>query len=114
MLVEGNDLIARGAWGTMQFVALGRNNSYPEQALVDWAKENKLDQGGFETALPDLVELPSKAKYMTDLNKLQDTMIVSIITGDKPVDYFDSFVEEWMAMGGEEVIKEANEWYKAQ
>lgn len=36
---------------------------------------------------------------------------ISIITGDKPVDSFDEFVSKWKSSGGDQLTKEANEWW---
>jgi putative aldouronate transport system substrate-binding protein len=47
------------------------------------------------------------------LNRMEVETYLDIIYGDKPVDAFDDFVEEWYASGGEEVTKEVNEWYKS-
>ncbi len=58
-----------------------------------------------------LVGLPSEAKYKAELEKLVDEAYISIITGEKPVDYFDEFVRKWKNAGGEILEKEANVWY---
>lgn len=44
-----------------------------------------------------------------DLDKLQEETFVAIVTGAKPIDEFDSFVEEWKARGGEQILKEIGE-----
>ena len=36
---------------------------------------------------------------------------MKIILGEEPVDSYDTFVENWMAMGGEQITAEVNEWY---
>ncbi|MHA6482536.1 extracellular solute-binding protein [Paenibacillus sp. strain BS8-2] len=36
-----------------------------------------------------------------------------IILGEKPLDYFDEYVESWKAQGGNDVIKELTDWYNA-
>ena len=36
---------------------------------------------------------------------------IAIITGDKPISYFDEFVDKWRKAGGDTLEKEANEWY---
>lgn len=46
------------------------------------------------------------------LTKLEGETFVGIIYGSKPLDAFDEFVEEWKELGGEEMTKEANEWYE--
>lgn len=41
-----------------------------------------------------------------NLNKLEDEAFIRIITGDQPLDYFDTFVSEWYKQGGEEITQE--------
>ncbi|OXS53720.1 hypothetical protein B1A99_29145 [Cohnella sp. CIP 111063] len=36
-----------------------------------------------------------------------------IMLGEKPLDYFDEFVESWKKQGGNDVIKELTDWYNA-
>ncbi|OAS20488.1 extracellular solute-binding protein [Paenibacillus oryzisoli] len=36
-----------------------------------------------------------------------------IIYNKKPLDYFDEFVKNWRAQGGNEIVKEYTDWYKA-
>lgn len=55
--------------------------------------------------------LPSAGKYQAELDKIRDEAYYGIITGEKPVDYFDEFVEEWLASGGEILTREANQKY---
>jgi putative aldouronate transport system substrate-binding protein len=58
--------------------------------------------------------LASKAEYGVDLAKITLTAYYDMISGKKDVDaYFDTYVSEWMAAGGSEVINEANDWYTA-
>lgn len=45
------------------------------------------------------------------LVKLEGDTFISMIYGRKPIGDFDNFVKEWMSIGGEEITKEANEWY---
>ncbi|RAU99841.1 extracellular solute-binding protein [Paenibacillus sp. YN15] len=81
------------------------------QQRVDWAVERKFDQNVVYDQLRS--NLPSNAKYLAELNKIQDEAFISIIVGDKPVDYFDEFVAKWRKSGGEQLEKEAAEWYAA-
>lgn len=68
-----------------------------------------LDKYGVETAL--LAPLPSSSKYMADLEKMREQAFLKIITNEEPIDYFDAFVKNWKSSGGDQLIKEANEWY---
>lgn len=36
-----------------------------------------------------------------------------IMLGDQPIEYFDEFVKNWRAQGGNEIIKEMTDWYNA-
>ena len=51
--------------------------------------------------------LPSAGQYIGDLRNLQLVAFAKIITGEEPVDYYDTFVEEWKAAGGEILLEEA-------
>lgn len=46
------------------------------------------------------------------LVKLEGDTFIGMIYGKKPIDDFDNFVKEWKSIGGEDITKEANEWYK--
>ena len=58
------------------------------------------------------VTTPSMISKQGELNKLRDTTYLSIITGEEDVSYFDTFVEQWKAQGGDDIAKEVNEWYQ--
>ncbi|QCT00906.1 extracellular solute-binding protein [Paenibacillus algicola] len=77
----------------------------------EFGAEHKLDEGGIQNEL--FTALESEGKYRAELDKLQDEAYISIITGDKPISYFDEFVEKWRKAGGEQLEKEANEWYSS-
>ncbi len=53
----------------------------------------------------------SNAQYGAELKKILDTGYIAIITGEKPLDYFDEMVETWYANGGEKLTEEANKIY---
>ncbi|MDD7389896.1 MAG: extracellular solute-binding protein [Lachnospiraceae bacterium] len=43
------------------------------------------------------------------LSELSEKAFILIITGEKPVEYFDTYVTEWYETGGEELTRQANE-----
>ncbi|MNC27653.1 hypothetical protein D3C75_758310 [compost metagenome] len=43
--------------------------------------------------------------------KLEGETVMGIIYGRKPLEDFDKFVKEWYSIGGEQMTKEANEWF---
>lgn len=51
---------------------------------------------------------------MSTLEKLRDEVIVQIITGEKPITEFDSFISNWYKLGGQDIVNEMNEWYAEQ
>ncbi len=51
-------------------------------------------------------ETESSTTLKAALDKLEDEMYLQIIVGDKPVDYFDEFVSQWKALGGDTLTAE--------
>lgn len=45
------------------------------------------------------------------LKQMQKQAYLEIITGQKPLDYFDTFVNQWYETGGEDILQEVNELY---
>ncbi|MFK7695521.1 hypothetical protein [Paenibacillus sp. HJGM_3] len=41
-----------------------------------------------------------------NLTKLENEAFMRIIVGDKPLDYFETFIDEWKKQGGDEITKE--------
>ncbi|PXV91212.1 carbohydrate ABC transporter substrate-binding protein (CUT1 family) [Lachnotalea glycerini] len=48
----------------------------------------------------------------SSLEKLEKEAMLKILTNEKNIDYFDTFVDEWMKAGGEQITKEVNEAIK--
>jgi len=53
----------------------------------------------------------SYMNLMASLNKIILQAYTEIITGAQPIDYFDTFVENWLAAGGQQVLDDLNEAY---
>lgn len=51
----------------------------------------------------------SSANILPSLDKMEDEMYFKIITGEKSVDYFDEFVEQWYKLGGDTLTSEVKE-----
>ncbi len=106
-------LSAKGAANTFAFIEEGGNLEYQEVAYAQqfaWANEEFKDKNdGYVSVIFKTPE--SKAKYGAELDKILNEGYINIITGDKPLNYFDEMVEKWYANGGEEMTKEANEIY---
>jgi putative aldouronate transport system substrate-binding protein len=69
---------------------------------------NTLDQAVKDQWLGATPE--SMARYMTDLNTLEQTTFIDIVIGNRPLDDFDVFVQDWLAGGGEEITADVNAW----
>lgn len=48
-------------------------------------------------------------KKWATLEKLEDETFLQIILGEKPIDEFDNFVEQWKSLGGDEITAELQE-----
>jgi len=79
-------------------------------AYFDSFLKNGFDRYGIEDMGYKLY-LPSGAKFATDLQSSMQEAYINIITGKKPIEHFDEFVEKWKKNGGEQLLKEANEHY---
>ena len=56
---------------------------------------------------------PGITAYQSTLDKMRDQTYFGIITGQKPLDEFDTFVTNWKKSGGDQITKEVNDWYAA-
>ncbi|WP_409346356.1 extracellular solute-binding protein [Paenibacillus sp. MBLB4367] len=103
------DLEKMGANNVMESLELPEFSSVSMSKRNQWAAANGFEKGGIRNQL--LTALPSQSKYQAELQKLQDQTFISIIAGDKPISEFDEFVKKWRSGGGEQMEKEANEWF---
>lgn len=55
---------------------------------------------------------PTMGTKLASLDKLQSETYVNIIMGTQAPDTFDKFVSDWKSLGGDEITKEVNDWYK--
>ncbi|PYI56628.1 extracellular solute-binding protein [Paenibacillus flagellatus] len=107
--ITSQDLEKMGANNVIESLELPEFSAQRNAPNAKWAADAGYDKGGIRNEL--LTALPSQAKFQAELQKLQDQAYISIITGDKPLEYFDEFVKKWKSGGGEQMEKEANEWY---
>ncbi|NMO94954.1 extracellular solute-binding protein [Paenibacillus lemnae] len=82
----------------------------PTTNREQWASTLGLEQDGIYNALK--ASTPSLVKHAPGLIKLRNKAYISFITGDRPLEEFGSFVQEFMAAGGKEVLREANEVHR--
>ncbi|GBF76131.1 sugar ABC transporter substrate-binding protein [Paenibacillus sp. 598K] len=82
----------------------------------------KLKQASYAAALlgePYLNEAeglfsPTNAELGAELNKIVADGTVSIVMGQQPVDYLDEIFEQWKRRGGDKILQEMNEAWKAR
>lgn len=55
-----------------------------------------------------------KGEIPQHLQKLETEAFLQIIVGEKPAEYFDTFVEEWYAEGGAELTRQVQEGYELE
>lgn len=96
--------------GTIQTLAMREKYMDPRivEAIKTYGSENRWEDALMFSALP------SEGQYKNDLTKLMQQYYAEIITGERPLDDFDKFVEEWKAKGGDILTKEANDLYQKQ
>jgi len=108
------------ALGVMAYRSLtGANSPYnPEIFSMSFANnptvDNRLvlmEQPQYESYRANelYVALPSSSDYKEELKTYRDETWINIITGELSIDYWDTFVEEYMALGGDVLTAEANE-----
>lgn len=49
---------------------------------------------------------PTMESKWSNLEKLEDEVMLKIITGKSDISAFDQFVEDWNAQGGKEILEE--------
>ncbi|WP_207655793.1 extracellular solute-binding protein [Vallitalea okinawensis] len=83
----------------------------PINTQAEWAYEEGFHLNGIESVIQ--VATPKMNEYSAELKKIREEAYISMIAGDKPLSYFEEFVEKYNAAGGTEVEEEVNEWYTA-
>ncbi len=59
-------------------------------------------------------DTPEMLNRMSILKDSEKEMILKIIIGEEPLEYFDTFVQSWHELGGEKITQEVNEWYTSK
>lgn len=94
---------AFGTWGQMS-----AKGSLP-WVLNKYQPENAVVQSVMGIQRPEV--------WLTNVSQLETltvTAFTDIITGAKPVDYFDTFVEQWLKAGGQQTLDEMDKLYPAK
>lgn len=85
----------------------------PEKDLA-FSKKYRKPEWVMQDVLGKPDSIPSASEYLSDLRNYQMTTFAEIIIGEKPVDYFDTFVQQWYARGGEKMTEEATALLKSK
>jgi putative aldouronate transport system substrate-binding protein len=102
---------AQGGHTVMIKFETPRLRSAIEPKMSSWLNVHDFYRGGYQDEL--LVQQPSAGIYKTEIDKLELEAYVAIITGDRPLSYFDEFVAQWRRAGGDVMTKEANDWWSS-
>jgi len=78
------------------------------EVLKKYVEGNLMKIGEFYGA-----PVPTQQMKQATLDKLELETFTKIIVGESSVDEFDSFVEKWNKLGGEQITNEINEWKAA-
>ncbi len=60
------------------------------------------------------VVTPEMSRLIGALQQVEDEYIIQIVTGNRPLDDFDDFVERWHELGGRQILEELNAWYEGR
>lgn len=100
----------------IEYAQIQADIAAPRSEVANWSvRMARLDAalllaGGYDEVRTD----PFAARILTDdlnypsLKKMEEEMILQIITGAKPLDAFDQFVTDWYAAGGQELLDKMN------
>ncbi|WP_164779408.1 extracellular solute-binding protein [Paenibacillus kobensis] len=92
----------------------------PKKNIDTWKTAYSYLEGGIALKDAPIMKVRSLFYGMTptmetkwdDLQKLENETFLQIIVGDKPIDAFDDFVQEWKANGGDQITKEVESTIK--
>lgn len=69
-------------------------------------------KGGYNRDVYDSTE--STTKYRSELLALRDETFIKIIRGEQSIDTYDDYVKEYLKLGGQILIDEAQAWWDAK
>lgn len=99
-----DDTNAYGTWGQMYVENFGGSM----KIALDYKDKGWLVTNEMANDLPEIWKQNSSV-----LGDMVDTTFVDIIVGNRPVDDFDQFVDEWLAAGGQQTLDEMETLYPA-
>lgn len=87
---------------------------YTPEAELAFRNRYRKPEWGIEDALGKPGSIASANEYLNDLRQTQLTAYAEMIRGDRPLDYFETFRENWLDQGGRILLEEARELYRAK
>lgn len=99
-----DDTNAYGTWGQMYVENFGGSM----KIALDYKDKGWLVTNEMANDLPEIWKQNSSV-----LGDMVDTTFVDIIVGNRPVDDFDQFVDEWLAAGGQQTLDDMETLYPA-
>lgn len=116
------DFNAVGIWGCRSLYGSDRAVSETGYNLAfynDVTIANRLswfDKPQYTSYIKDAVTtvLPSSSDLKAELNTLRDETYIAMIKGERSIDTWDEYVEEYLELGGQTLADEANEWYASK
>ncbi len=78
--------------------------------VTEYVSEKTLNNSNYRDAIYR-ANLPSATLYNSNLEKIRLTEYCKFITGERSLDEWDKFVDEYMKAGGDKLTKEAQEYY---
>ena len=121
-LLGNEELNAVGVWGCRSLYGADRAFSqlgydlafYNDPTIANRLNWFKKDQ--YNSYIQDVVTetLPSAGDLSAELNTIRDEAWVAMIRGERSIDTWEDYVNDWMAAGGQTLTDEANAWYASQ
>lgn len=119
---EPNSAIIPDVWDATKAYLSGDKSSsnwglYYSRAAKDggWGLTEKVrESGNIEYDEFYGSRTPTQIERGDTLKRLRDESFHKIIMGFEPLDSFDEYVSSWKKLGGDEITKEVNAWYKSK
>jgi putative aldouronate transport system substrate-binding protein len=89
----------------------GRWGSYALSMSMPIIINQYIPSGGMVESLLGAEQPESLHNFDAALQKITDQTFFEIIMGQRPVDYFDTFVEQWLTAGGRQVLDDLDKIY---
>ena len=87
------------------------SRKYKPRKMLDWNEGHRNPAWGRPDLFGDSGTVPRSEEFLPDLERLQKVVYADIIRGERPIEAFDQFVEDWRAAGGDILLEEAQKTY---